>query len=68
MALESLVSNSSSNTFPRLSTTTFTLLDQETLSGITSTELMGQLTGQAEEDKVSKPGIIQRLKNIRLIR
>lgn len=68
MALESLVSDSSSKTFPCLSNTTFTMLDQETLSGITSTELMGQLTGQAEADKASKPGIIQRLKNIRLIR
>jgi len=66
-ALECLVSSTSLSTFPRQSTSTFTLLDQETLSGITSTELMGQMTGQAEVEKNTKPGLLQRLKNIRLI-
>jgi len=65
LALETLVSNKSSTAFPRQSNTSFTLLDQETLSGITSTELMGQLTGEAEKPK---PGLMQRIKNIRLIR
>jgi len=65
LALESLVENKSQATFPCKYNTSFTLLDQETLSGITSTELMGQLTGEAEKPK---PGLMQRIKNIRLIR
>jgi len=65
LALESLVENKSCTTYPRASTATFTFLDQETLSGITSTELMGQMTGEAEKPK---PGLLQRIKNIRLIR
>jgi len=67
-ALESLVSNRSLEAFPRQSTATFTLLDRETLAGITSTEFMGQLTGEVEASKAAKPGLFQRLKNIRLIR
>jgi len=66
-ALEALTSSSSLLNFPRQSTATFTLLDKEALSGITSTELMGQMTGQAKEEKSTKPGLLQRLKNIRLI-
>eukprot|EP00092_Neocalanus_flemingeri_P022569 GFUD01024472.1.p2 GENE.GFUD01024472.1~~GFUD01024472.1.p2 ORF type:complete len:125 (-),score=52.82 GFUD01024472.1:501-875(-) len=67
-ALQSLVSSTSLSSFPCQVTTTFTLLDQETLAGITSTELMGQMTGQAEADKAAKPGLLQRIKNIKIIR
>jgi len=62
LALESLVSNKNSVTFPRQSNANFTLLDKETLSGITSTELMGQMSEE------NKPGLLQRIKNIRFLR
>jgi len=68
LSLEKLVSNESCIAYPRQSTSSFTMLDQETLSGITSTALMGEMTGEAEAAKSAKPTLIQRLRNIRLIK
>jgi len=62
-ALESLLANESLKRFPRESTANFTLLDQETLSGITSTEFMGQVSASSN----TKQSLMERLKNIRLL-
>merc|ERR1719282_1958538 len=61
-ALDSLISNKSLNSFPVSSKSTFTGLDAETLSQITGTELMGQVSKQSEQNIT----FFQKLKNFQI--